>query len=334
MGALSGQVAVVAGATRGAGRGIARMLGEAGAVVYCTGRSSRSGPRDHAHHYASRPETIEETAELVTAAGGQGVAVRVDHSDEAQVKKLFSTIKKDRTRLDMLVNVLTHTPVTTWSPFWKQDVAKGREQVNGWIWPHVLTARHALPLMVAGKSGLVVEVIEQEGIGYHGQIWFDFFEILLKRLAYAVATEGADHGITAFAITPGFMRTEAILEQFGATESNWKAVAESNPEAKRWGFIASETPCYVGRAIAAVAADPERRRFSGGVYSSGTLSQIYPFKDLDGSRPNMKRYFEAHHPELMKGREDVVEWAVRNGRSGADIGGGRRSQAGQARDRP
>jgi NAD(P)-dependent dehydrogenase (short-subunit alcohol dehydrogenase family) len=310
MGTLSGQVAVVAGATRGAGRGIARMLGEAGATVYCTGRSSRSGPRNHRHHYAGRPETIEETAELVTGAGGEGIAVRVDHADEIQVKKFFSTIKRQRKRLDILVNVLTHSPVQRWSAFWKQDVAQGREQVEGWIWPHVLTARHAVPLMVAGKSGLVVEVIEQEGIGYHGQVWFDFFEIMLKRLAFAVATEGADHGITAFAVTPGFMRTEAILEQFGATEANWKEVAETNPQAKGWGFIASETPCYVGRAIAAVAADPERQRFSGGVTSSATLSEIYPFTDLDGSRPNMKRYFETHHPELLVGKAGVAEWRV------------------------
>jgi NAD(P)-dependent dehydrogenase (short-subunit alcohol dehydrogenase family) len=314
MRALSGQVAVVAGATRGAGRGIARMLGEAGALVYCTGRSSRTGARDHAHHYAARPETIEETAELVTAAGGEGVAVRLDHADEAQVKRLFATIKRDRKRLDILVNVLTHSPVTAWSAFWKQDVAQGRAQVDGWVWPHVLTARHALPLMIAGTSGLLVEIIEQEGIGYHGQIWFDFFEILLKRLAFAVAHEGADHGITALAITPGFMRTEAILEQFGATESNWKGVAQSNPEAKRWGFIASETPCYVGRAIAALAGDPKRQRFSGGVYSTGMLSEIYDFTDLDGSRPNMKRYFEQHHPELLKGRDDVREWRVNDPR--------------------
>jgi len=313
MGMLSGQVAVVAGATRGAGRGIARMLGEAGATVYCTGRSSRSGPRNHRHHYAGRPETIEETAELVTGAGGEGIAVRVDHADEIQVKKFFSTIKRQRKRLDILVNVLTHSPVQRWSAFWKQDVAQGREQVEGWIWPHVLTARHAVPLMVAGKSGLVVEVIEQEGIGYHGQVWFDFFEIMLKRLAFAVATEGADQGITAFAVTPGFMRTEAILEQFGATEANWKEVAETNPQAKGWGFIASETPCYVGRAIAAVAADPERQRFSGGVTSSATLSEIYPFTDLDGSRPNMKRYFEKHHPELLVGKSGVAEWTVRGG---------------------
>jgi NAD(P)-dependent dehydrogenase (short-subunit alcohol dehydrogenase family) len=310
MAALDGQVAVVAGATRGAGRGIARMLGEAGAVVYCTGRSSRGAPRSHRHHYAQRPETIEETAELVTAAGGEGVAARVDHADETEVKRFFSRVKRERGRLDILVNVLTHSPVASWSPFWKQDVSAGREQVDGWIWPHVLTARHALPLMIADRSGLVVEIIEQEGIGYHGQIWFDFFETLLKRLAYAIAIEGADHGITALSLTPGFMRTEAILERYGATEETWKEVALTNAEAKRFGFIASETPCYVGRAIAALAADPARQRFSGGVYSSGTLSGIYDFTDTDGTRPNMNRYLAEHHPELLVSRPGVAEWSV------------------------
>jgi NAD(P)-dependent dehydrogenase (short-subunit alcohol dehydrogenase family) len=310
MKALEGQVAVVAGSTRGAGRGIARMLGEAGAVVYCTGRSSTAAGRDHAHHYAGRPETIEETAAMVTDAGGEGVAARVDHTEEAQVRKLFQRIRRERGRLDILVNVLTHSPVNDWKSFWTLDVAKGREQVNGWIWPHVVTARHALPLMIARKSGLVIEIIEQEGIGYHGQIWFDFFEILMKRLAFAIANEGAAHGVTALALTPGFMRTEAILEQFGATDETWKEVAESNPEARRWGFIASETPCYVGRAIAALAADPDRRRFSGGVYSSGTLSEIYDFSDLDGSRPNMQRYVREHHPELFSTTERVVRWEM------------------------
>jgi len=286
------------------------MLGEAGAVVYCTGRSSRSAPRTHSHHYAQRPETVEETAELVTAAGGEGVAVRVDHAVEAEVKRLFSRVKGERGRLDILVNVLTHSPVQSWSPFWKQDVAAGREQVEQWVWPHVLTTRHALPLMIANRSGLVIEIIEQEGIGYHGQIWFDFYETLLKRLAYAVAIEGADHGITALSLTPGFMRTEAILERYGATEETWKEVARTNAEAKRFGFIASETPCYVGRAIAALAADPERQRFSGGVYSSGTLSGIYDFTDLDGARPNMNRYLAEHHAELLRHRADVVEWTA------------------------
>ncbi|HVL66312.1 MAG TPA: SDR family NAD(P)-dependent oxidoreductase [Vicinamibacterales bacterium] len=310
MTALAGQVAVVAGATRGAGRGIARMLGEAGATVYCTGRSSRTAPRAHAHHYRDRPETIEETAELVTAAGGAGIPIVVDHADEAQVKALFARVGEHHGRLDILVNVLTHAPVADWSPFWQQDVQEGHLLVDGWLWPHVITARHALPLMIAGRSGLLVEIIEQEGIGYHGQVWFDLFHTALKRLAYAVAVEGADHGITAISLTPGFMRTEAILEQFGATEGTWKEVAVTNAEAKRWGLIASETPCYVGRAIAALAADPARARFSGGVYSSATLSEVYDFTDLDGSRPNMQRYLTQHHPELFVHKSGVARWDV------------------------
>lgn len=310
MATLTGQVAVVAGATRGAGRGIARMLGEAGATVYCTGRSSRQGPRLHAHHYRDRPETIEETAELVTAAGGDGIPMVVDHAVEAQVRKLFAAVKRRHARLDILVNVLTHAPVSAWGPFWKQDVRAGREQVDGWIWPHVVTARHALPLMIAGRSGLVVEIIEQEGIGYHGQFWFDLFETVLKRTAYAIAVEGADHGVTALSMTPGFMRTEAILDQFGATEATWKDAAGTNAAAKRWGFIASESPCYVGRAIAALAADPARARFSGGVYSSATLAGVYGFTDLDGARPNMPRYLARHHPELFAHKPAVVPWQV------------------------
>lgn len=310
MRALEGQVAVVAGATRGAGRGIARALGEAGAVVYCTGRSSRSEPNTSGHVHAGRPETIEETAELVIEDGGEGVPVRVDHAVETEVAELFARVRRERSRLDVIVNVLTHAPVRDWRPFWEQDVAAGRAMVEGWIWPHVLTARHALPLMIEGGRGLVVEIIEQEGIGYHGQIWFDLFTIGLKRLAYAVAVEGAEHGITAFAITPGFLRTEAILEQFGATEETWREVAESNPEARRWGFIASETPRYVGRALAALAADPDRGRFSGGVYSSGTLSEQYDFTDVDGSRPNMSAYLREHHAELLRPTPGVVRWTV------------------------
>jgi NAD(P)-dependent dehydrogenase (short-subunit alcohol dehydrogenase family) len=310
MATLSGQVAVVAGATRGAGRGIARALGEAGATVYCSGRSSRGRAREHAHHYADRPETIEETAELVTAAGGEGIAVVVDHKDHAQVKKLFARIRRERKRLDILVNVLTHTPVEEWKPFWRLDMDEGRGQVDGWIWPHVMTARYALPLMVANRAGLVVEIIEQEGVGYHGQMWFDLFETTLKRLAYAVAVEGADHGITAVALTPGFMRTEAIKDDLGASDDNWKEVALTHPRAKAFGFIASETPVYAGRAIVALAADPERQRFSGGVLSSGTLSECYDFTDVDGARPNMPRYLAEHHPELFLAKPGVRHWTV------------------------
>jgi NAD(P)-dependent dehydrogenase (short-subunit alcohol dehydrogenase family) len=287
MAALAGKVAVVAGATRGAGRGIARMLGEAGATVYCTGRSSRTQPNTSRHHAAGRPETIEETAEMVTAAGGRGIAVRVDHTVEAEIAALFERVRKEQRRLDVLVNVITGQSVESWSSFWKQSVADGRAIVDSWIWPHVMTCRHAVPLMVAGKSGLVVEIVEQDAIGYHGTFYFDMFETALKRLAFAIAEEGAAKGVSAVAITPGFMRTESILDKFGVTESNWREAAEKNAEAKRFGFKDSETPCFVGRAVAALAADPTVRRWSGGVYHSFGLSQEYGFTDLDGRQPNI-----------------------------------------------
>src|SRR3954468_23978828 len=184
---LEGTVAVVAGATRGAGRGIARMLGEAGAAGDCTGRSSRSQPNTSGHHYAGRPETIEETAELVEAAGGRGIPVRVDHTMESEIVELFKLIQGEAGRLDVLVNVLTGPPVASWAPFWKQSVDAGRAQFDAWIWPHIMTCRHAVPLMIARKSGLIVEIVEQETIGYHGQFFFDMVETALKRLAFALA---------------------------------------------------------------------------------------------------------------------------------------------------
>jgi NAD(P)-dependent dehydrogenase (short-subunit alcohol dehydrogenase family) len=284
---LEGKVAVVAGATRGAGRGIARMLGEAGATVYCTGRSSRTKPNTSGHHYAGRPETIEETAEMVDAVRGIGIPVRIDHTVEEEVARLFKRVKRERKRLDVLVNSLTGPPVASWSPFWKQSLPEGRVMVDAWVWPHVTTCRYAVPLFVEQKAGLIVEIVEQESIGYHGQFFFDLVEICLKRLAFALASELAALGVTALSITPGFMRTEAILEKFEATEQNWQDVAKTNASAKRFGFIHSETPCFVGRAVAALAADPDVARWSGQVTSSVRLSEVYGFTDLDGSRPNI-----------------------------------------------
>ena len=298
---LHGKVALVAGATRGAGRGIARMLGEAGATVYCTGRSSRTKPNTSKHHYARRPETIEETAEIVSAAGGAGIPVRVDHTVEAEVAALFKRVRTESKRLDVLVNVLTGSPVTEWRPFWKLSLETGQAMVDGWLWPHVTTCWYAVPLMIKQRSGLLVEIIEQEGIGFHGQFYFDLFEILLKRLSYNLAEELAPHGVGALAITPGFMRTEAILEQFGVTEANWREAAENNAQAKSYGFSESETPCFVGRAVVCLAADPHFSRKSGGIYSSWVLSEEYGFTDVDGRRPNMGRYMAEYFPKLAKG---------------------------------
>jgi NAD(P)-dependent dehydrogenase (short-subunit alcohol dehydrogenase family) len=308
---LKGRIALVAGATRGAGRGIARMLGEAGATVYCTGRSSRSKPNTSKHHYAGRPETIEETAEMVNAAGGVGIPVRVDHTVEAEVAALFKRVHAESKRLDVLVNILTGAPVTEWNSFWKLSTEKGRAMVDGWLWPHVITCWHAVPLMIKQRSGLLAEIVEQEGVGFHGQFYFDLFEVLLKRLSYDLAEELAPHGVSALAITPGFMRTEAILEQFGVTEANWRDAAENNARARSYGFAGSETPCFVGRAIACLAADAHLSGKSGGIYSSWELAEEYGFTDLDGSRPNMGRYMAEHFPKLMKGSPNTGrKWKI------------------------
>jgi NAD(P)-dependent dehydrogenase (short-subunit alcohol dehydrogenase family) len=278
--------------------------------VYCTGRSSRTQPNSSGHHYAGRPETIEETAELVDAAGGIGIPIRVDHTVEAEVVELFERVKQENKRLDLLVNVLTGSPVKSWSPFWKQSFVDGRAMLDGWIWPHVVTCRYAVPLMLKVKAGLIVEIVEQETIGYHGQFFLDLVETSLKRIAYALAEELAPHRVTALAITPGFMRTEAILEKFGVTESNWRDAAENNAKAKQFGFIHSETPCFVGRAVAALAADPEVARWSGGVYSSWGLSEVYGFTDLDGTRPNIWTVAGESFAQTATPAHAAVQWQL------------------------
>lgn len=310
MGALEGRVALVAGATRGAGRGIARMLGEAGARVVCTGRSSRTQPATDGH-YAGRPETIEETAALVDAEGGSGVAVRVDHRVEEEVESLFAKVAREEGRLDVLVTVLGGPPVTSWDPFWRQPYAAGRALVEGWIWPHILTCRYALPLMVGGGGGLVVVITEHATLEFQYTLFYDLVKTTMVRLAYDVAYEGAAHGITAVALTPGFMRTEGMLDHYGATEENWREVAEQNPDARRMKFSASETPCFVGRAVAALAADPDVRRKSGGLYGSWQLSDEYGFSDVNGDRPHWGRSFA----ELMASRPAPIarRWEIATG---------------------
>jgi NAD(P)-dependent dehydrogenase (short-subunit alcohol dehydrogenase family) len=307
---LTGRVAVVAGATRGGGRGIARMLGEAGATVYCTGRSSRSQPNTSTHHYAGRPETIEETAEMVTAAGGVGVAVRVDHHVDAEVAALFTRIAREQKRLDVVVNILTGRPVASWSSFWKQPLDEGRALVDSWIWPHVATSWHAAPLMVKQKSGLIVEVVEQPGIGYHGTFFFDLMETALKRFAYGLAVELAPHKVAALAVTPGFMRTEAILEGFGVAEANWRDAVD-HPKAKGFGWAGSETPCFVGRGVAALAADPAVLKKSGGLFGSWALADEYGFTDIDGGHPHWGRYGKEHFPQFFDAKPTTpYEWQL------------------------
>ena len=322
MPALTGHVAIVAGATRGAGRGVARMLGEAGATVYCTGRSSRTRPNTSSHHYAGRPETIEETAELVEAAGGRGIPVRVDHHQPSDVAALFGRLEREAGHLDLLVNVLTGQPVKEWASVWKLPVDEGRQFIDSWLWPHLITARHAAEMMAKRKQGLVVEIIEQHGIGYHGQFYFDLMEILLKRLVYGLACELGPRHAAAVAITPGFMRTEAILDKFGVTEANWRDAAEHNREAKQFGFIHSETPCLVGRGVAALAADSDIAAKNGGIFTSFALADEYGFDDVDGRRPNMWKYLEAHVPQASAAPPTAYDWVLQRraaaGRKGAN----------------
>ena len=299
MHAMAGQVAVVAGAARGTWRGVARMLGEAGATVYCTGRSARGNPPADGP-YAGRPETIEETAEMVDASGGNGIAVRVDHTSEPEVAALFKRVKREQKRLDVLVNVLGGAPVTQWNPFWKLSVEEGRAFFDGWFWKHVLTCRYAAPLMVERKAGLIVEMNDGHSLGYRGQFYFDLAMTMLKRLSNGLAEELLPHGVTALSITPGFLRSEATLDMFGVTESNWRDALDKK-QAQQFGWAGSETPCFVGRAIVALATDPNLQRKSGGVYSSWGLSEEYGFTDVDGGRPHWGRFGAENFPHIFAG---------------------------------
>src|SRR5687767_5840241 len=313
---MSGRVAVVAGATRGAGRGIARALGEAGATVYCTGRSSRVQPNESGHIRAGRPETIEETAEMVTACGGKGIAARVDHNVDDQVAALFERVHREQHRLDVLAIAMTGEPAS-WKSFIEEEPSDGRRFVEGRIWPHVVTAWHAAKLMVPHRSGLIVLLVEQDNAGYHGAFYFDLMETLLKRLVFDLASNLGSSGVTAVAVAPGFMRTEAILEGFGVSEANWRD-AVNQPRAAAMGWGGSETPLFVGRAIAALAADPDLQRRNGGIYTTRALSEEYGFTDIDGSRPDYA-VFDAAADEAKKtflapmmdaSRSVTVDWKV------------------------
>lgn len=293
---LAGRVAVVAGATRGAGRGIARMLGEAGATVYCTGRGSRACPSAEGA-FAGRPETVEETAERVDAARGTGIPVRVDHAEEADVAALFARVRREQGRLDVLVNAFWGGPaVEGGGDSWTLPLERGRA-VFAAAWPHLVTCRHAVPLMREGGGGLVVQVTEHDSLAWRGSLFYDLARIAEVRLAYALAEELAPEGITALALTPGFMRTEVVLDTFGTTEERWEETARSDERARGYGLAGSETPCFIGRAVAALAADPDVARFSGGLHSSWALAETYGFTDVDGRRPHWGRYLAAHFPQ-------------------------------------
>lgn len=279
-------IALVAGATRGTGRGIAVALGAAGATVYCTGRSTRERRSE-----MNRPETIEETAELVTAAGGTGIAVQADHLDPAQVEALAGRVDKEQGRLDVLVNdVWGSDHLWEWStPVWKHDMDKGFRLLRLAIDTHIISSRYLMPLLIRNEGGLVVEVTDGtwafNETRYRENVYYDLAKMSVNRLAFAWSNELRPHGGTAVAVTPGFLRSEAMLDNFGVTEDNWR---EAKGVDSAWQV--SETPAYVGRGIAAIATDPDKQRWSGKSVDSGQVAEAYGLTDVDGSRPQVWRY--------------------------------------------
>ncbi|MCW2943987.1 MAG: short-chain dehydrogenase [Actinoallomurus sp.] len=285
-GPLDGQVALVTGGTRGAGRGMAVELGTAGATVYVTGRSTRESrsPID-------RPETIEDTARLVTEAGGHGIAVRCDHMVPAEVAALVRRIEHEQDgRLDVLVDdTWGGDQWIEWKPLWEHDLDKGLRALRNGLETHLITLHTVLPLLVRRGRGLVVEVTDGDDLfndRYRGSMFFDMVKVAITRLGRMLKDELEPNGVTSLSLTPGFLRSEEMLDHFQVTEDNWRdAIAED-----RW-FSISETPRYIGRAVAALAADPEVSRWSGKALSSGVLAKHYGFTDVDGSQPEASRFF-------------------------------------------
>lgn len=284
---LAGKVALVAGATRGAGRAMAVELGRAGAVVYATGRTTR----DRVSEVGRTTETIEGTAERVTAAGGTGIAVPVDHLEPAQVRALTERIDRDHGRLDILVNdAWGGDPHVEWDrKMWEHDLDKGLRILRLGVESHVVTSRYALPLLVRRPGGLVVEVTDgtaESNRTYRKPFYYDLAKSAPIRMAKDLAEEVAEYGCTALCLTPGWLRSEAMLDtHFKVTEEDWRAGCAQDPH-----FAISETPAFVGRALVALATDPEVARWNGRSLSSGGLAQVYGFTDVDGSRPDAWRY--------------------------------------------
>jgi NAD(P)-dependent dehydrogenase (short-subunit alcohol dehydrogenase family) len=298
---LRGRVAVVAGATRGAGRGIAAALGEAGATVICTGRSTRALGSSRSDY--DRPETIEETAELVDRLGGNGIAIAVDHLNPGEVKNLADRVGDVHGGIDILVNdiwgaeVLKGGPSEWNTPIWKHDLDKGLRILRLGIDTHLVTSHHLLPLVVSRPGGLVVEVtdgsLEYNATHYRLSVFYDLAKISVNRLAFSQGHELKPHGATALSITPGWLRSEMMLENFGVSEERWRdALAPTASLRAPVGFAVSESPRYVGRAIAAIAGDPDRHRWNQRSATSGQVAVTYGFTDIDGSRPDCWKYIE------------------------------------------
>jgi NAD(P)-dependent dehydrogenase (short-subunit alcohol dehydrogenase family) len=294
---LQDRVALVAGATRGAGRGIAVALGAAGATVYVTGRSTAGAPSE-----MGRPETIEETAALVEAAGGRAYAVRVDHLVPEEVRRLLARIADEPGALHVLVNDLFGAVEIEWGKtVWESDLEAGLHLLRTAVHTHAITSHCALPLLLRSPGGLLVEVndgTEEYNRGhYRNSFFYDLAKAAVQRLGFSLGHELGSRGATAVVLTPGWLRSEAMLEAFGVREDNWRQAVARVP-----GFAVSESPAYVGRAVVALAADPDRARWNGQTLSSGQLARVYGFTDVDGSRPDAWRYM--HDLDRPGGAED------------------------------
>lgn len=321
---LKDKIAIVAGATRGAGRGIACMLGEAGATVYCTGRSTRENPSD-----CNRPETIEETAEMVTAHGGVGLWVRVDHSEPTQVRALFERVEKEQAgRLHILVNDMTGDRYVDWGKrLGDHSLENGLLALKNGVDSHIITSHYGSRLMVKRRQGLVVEVNDGNGLGYNDNYYYSFNKCSAILMAYFLSRELREYNVAAVAITPGYLRSETMLERKGLTEENWRDGIE---EDHVWAD--SETPYYIGRAVAALAADPKVMDRTGRALSSGWLARDYGFTDVDGRQPpgyypkegvfTARRGFELEAPGLLGGErlltKELIAIARKLGVSGVD----------------
>jgi len=282
---LDGRVALVAGATRAAGRGIAVQLGAAGATVYVTGRSTRAQRSE-----MDRPETIEETASLVEKAGGRGIAVQVDHLVPDQVRALVDRIESEQGALHVLVNDIWGATRMEWNKtVWESDLEYGLRTLRLGVDTHAITSHFAIPLLIKKPGGLVVEVTdgtdEYNRDHYRVSFFYDLAKAAVNRMAFALAHELEPHGATAVSLTPGWLRSEAMLAAYKVTEANWRDATKVQPH-----FAISETPAFVGRAVAALAADPDVKRWNGKSLSSGELAKVYGFTDADGSRPDAWRY--------------------------------------------
>mmetsp|Transcript_4518 Transcript_4518/g.11228 ORF Transcript_4518/g.11228 Transcript_4518/m.11228 type:complete len:327 (+) Transcript_4518:316-1296(+) len=304
------RVALVAGATRGCGRGIAVALGSAKMKVFCTGRSSEvrrkpatppitAEPGSFPFCMATRPETIEETARLVTAAGGYGVPVVVDHTNQEEVHALVERIHAEAGRLDVLVNsVWGGDELTEWgTSFWDLDIGKAQRMIEQCLLSHIITNRLAVPLMIKSGGNLVVEMTDGAALHYRGNFMYDLLKTSVSRMAFGMAEELRPHNIASVSVTPGFLRSEAMLDNFGVTEDNWRQAAE-----KDCNFLFSETPAFVGRGIAALAQDGLVMQHSGKALSSWKLADLYCVTDADGSRPN----WGAHARESEFGAEQAA----------------------------